>query len=183
MGNHAGGIAVQTAIACGAVACVIAEEPFDEDAMIEKMIRLKNDGKRGFIVVVSELIPDYADPAFAKRIQEKTGIETKFARLAHVVRGGNPTLRDRVTAAKMGSRAVAELLSGKSNIVVCEQAGEIVCLDINFAQTADRLYKGKAKPEELLKYTAEEQEVIKAAGAKKQQYFKEMLALVDEISG
>ena len=51
MGNHAGGIAVQTAIACGAVACVIAEEPFDEDAMIEKMLRLKNDGKRGFIGV------------------------------------------------------------------------------------------------------------------------------------
>ncbi len=183
MGNHAGGIAVQTAIACGAVGCVIGEEPFDEDALIEKMLRLKEDGKRGFIVVVSELIPDYADPAFAKRIQEKTGIETKFARLAHVVRGGDPTLRDRVIASRMGSRAVAELLSGKSNIVVCEQAGEIVCLDINFAQTADRLYKGKAKEEELLKYSPEEQEIIKATGAKKAQYFKDMLALIDEISG
>ena len=183
MGNHAGGIAVQTAIATGAVGCVIAETPIAEDAIIAKINAHKAEGQRGFIVVVSELIPDYADPAFAKRIQEKTGVETKFARLAHVVRGGDPTLRDRVTAAKMGSRAVKELLDGKSNIVVCEQAGEIVCLDINFAQTADRIYKGKAKPEEIEKYSAEEQAVIMATVEKKQNYFKEMMALVDEIAG
>lgn len=183
MGNHAGGIAIQTAIACGAVDCVITETEFDEEAMYEKMLRLKNDGKRGFIVVVSELIPDYADPAFAKRIQEKTGIETKFARLAHVVRGGNPTLRDRVTAAKMGSVAVAELLSGKSNLVICEQNNEIVAIDINFAQTTDRLYKGKADISELDRYSDEEKAVILATCEKKRKYFKDMTNLLHEISG
>lgn len=183
MGNHAGGIAIQTAIACGAVDCVITETDFDEEAMYEKMIRLKNDGKRGFIVVVSELIPGYADPAFAKKIQERTGIETKFARLAHVVRGGNPTLRDRVTAARMGSVAVAELLKGKSNLVICEQNNEIVSLDINFAQTTDRLYKGKADLSELDKYSDEEKAVILATCEKKKNYFKDMTALLHEISG
>lgn len=183
MGNHAGGIAIQTAIACGAVDCVITETDFDEEAMYEKMIRLKNDGKRGFIVVVSELIPGYADPAFAKKIQERTGIETKFARLAHVVRGGNPTLRDRVTAARMGSVAVAELLEGKSNLVICEQNNEIVSLDINFAQTTDRLYKGKADLSELDKYSDEEKAVILATCEKKKNYFKDMTALLHEISG
>ncbi len=183
MGNHAGGIAIQTAIACGAVDCVITETDFDEEAMYEKMIRMKNDGKRGFIVVVSELIPGYADPAFAKKIQERTGIETKFARLAHVVRGGNPTLRDRVTAAKMGSVAVAELLEGKSNLVICEQNNEIVSVDINFAQTTDRLYKGKADMSELDKYSDEEKAVILATCEKKRNYFKDMTALLHEISG
>lgn len=183
MGNHAGGIAVQTAIATGAVGCVIAETPIEEDAIIAKINAHKAAGQRSFIVVVSELIPNYADPAFAKRIQDATEVETKFARLAHVVRGGDPTLRDRVTAAKMGARAVKELLGGKSNIVVCEQNGEIVCLDINFAQTADRIYKGKAKPEEIEKYSAEEQAIIMATVEKKQNYFKEMMALADEISG
>lgn len=183
MGNHAGGIAVQTAIACGAVDCVIAETDFDEEAMYEKMIRLKNDGKRGFVVVVSELLPGYADPAFAKKIQERTGIETKFARLAHVVRGGDPTLRDRVTAAQMGSRAVKELLAGKSNLVVAEQNNSIVTLDINFAQTTDRIYKGKAAPEEIEKYSADEQKIIMATVEKKRNYFREMTALLSEISG
>lgn len=183
MGNNAGGIAMQTAIACGAVACVINEVPFDEAAMCEKIKRLKDAGKRGFIVIVSELIPDYADPAFAKRIQEKTGVETKFARLAHVVRGGNPTLRDRVAGARMGSRAVAELLAGKSNLVICEQNNEIVSIDINLAQTADRLYKGKVGMEALETYGKEEQQAIVDAGEKKRAYFKMMNALLDEISG
>ena len=144
---------------------------------------MKDAGKRGFIVIVSELIPDYADPAFAKRIQEKTGVETKFARLAHVVRGGNPTLRDRVAGARMGSRAVAELLAGKSNLVICEQNNEIVSIDINLAQTADRLYKGKAGMEALEAYGKEEQQAILDAGEKKRAYFKMMNALLDEISG
>ena len=183
MGNHAGGIAINTAIACGAVDCVIAEENFDEEALYEKMNRLKADGKRGFIVVVSELIPGFADPAFAKKIQEKTGVETKFARLAHVVRGGDPTLRDRVTAAQYGARAVKELLDGKSNIVVVEQNNEIVTVDINFAQTTDRIYKGKAAPEEIEKYNADEQKVIMATVEKKRQFFRDMTALLAEISG
>ena len=151
--------------------------------MCQKISRLKESGKRGFIVIVSELIPDYADPAFAKRIQEKTGVETKFARLAHVVRGGSPTLRDRVAGARMGSRAVAELLDGKSNLVICEQNNEIVAIDINLAQTADRLYKGKVGMEALEKYSKEEQAEILAAGEKKRAYFKMMNALLDEISG
>ena len=183
MGNHAGGIAIQSAIACGAVACVICEKDFDEKAMMDKIKRLRADGKRGFIVVVSELIPNYAEEGFAKRIQEETGVETKFARLAHVVRGGNPTLRDRVTASRMGSRAVAELLCGKSNLVICEQAGEIVSVDINLAQTADRLYKGKAKPEELDRYSPEEKKIILALGDKKRKRFDDMYALLEEISG
>ena len=183
MGNHAGGIAINTAIACGAVDCVIAEQDFNEEALYAKMNRLKADGKRGFIVVVSELIPGFADPAFAKKIQEKTGVETKFARLAHVVRGGDPTLRDRVAAAQFGARAVKELLDGKSNIVVVEQNNEIVTVDINFAQTTDRIYKGKAAPEEIEKYNADEQKVIMATVEKKRQYFRDMTALLAEISG
>ena len=183
MGNHAGGIAIQSAIACGAVDCVIAEQPFDEEAMYEKMIRLKNDGKRGFIVVVSELIPGYADPAFAKKIQERTGIESKFARLAHVVRGGDPTLRDRIAGAKMGSVAVAELLAGKSNVVICEQNGETVAVDINLAQTADRIYKGKADKSEADKYSDSDKAAIFALCDKKHKYFEDMVALLHEISG
>lgn len=83
----------------------------------------------------------------------------------------------------MGSRAVAELLAGKSNLVICEQGNEIVSIDINLAQTTDRLYKGKDGPEALEKYSKEEQQAILAAGEKKRAYFKTMYALLEEISG
>ena len=92
----------------------------------------------------------------AERIQKNTGIETKFARLAHVVRGGSPTLRDRLLAARMGDAAVEALLDGKSNLVVCLQNDNIVEMDIGYALSLDRLYKGKVQPGELeAKYTAE----------------------------
>ena len=182
MGNKAGSIAIQTAIACGAVGCVITERPFDEEALYDKMIKLRKDGKRGFIVVVGEMIPFYADEQFAKKIEENTGIETRFARLAHVVRGGNPSLRDRVTAAKMGSEAVKELICGKSNLVICERNNKIVSLDINLAQTADRIYKGKDGIQAMNMYPEEDKALIKRIVDSKKQYFKDMTVLLADLT-
>ena len=181
MGREAGGIAINSAIACGAVGCMINELSFDEEALMEKMKKLRADGKREFIVVVVEGNPYYSE-AFAKRIEEATGIETKFARLAHVVRGGSPTLRDRVTAAKMATRAVEELLAGKSDIVICEKGGKIVTADINFALITDRMYKKKLKDGDLDKYSEEEITKMKAICEEKLQGFRDLYKIMDEIS-
>ncbi|MBQ9113129.1 MAG: 6-phosphofructokinase [Clostridia bacterium] len=164
MGRDCGQIALQTGIACGAVAICIPEIPFDEEFAIEKIKSAKAAGKRGMIVMVSEGVTatdengkkiPYGEILEA-RIEEETGIETKFARLAHIVRGGSPTLRDRLTATKMGVFAVELLLEGKSNRVVIEENGEITDLDIVFALTTDRMYKNKLKDGDLDKYTEEE---------------------------
>ena len=125
MGRGAGDIALNTAIALGAVAVVIPEMPFDADATIEKIRHLREDGKRSFLVIVSEGVENFAE-GYAKRIEAETGVETKFARLAHVVRGGSPTLADRMLATKMGVHAVDQLLAGKSNLVLCQQDTKIV---------------------------------------------------------
>lgn len=154
MGNGAGDIAIQCGLAIGAIATVVGEIEFDEDAAIAKIINAREKGKRNFIVIVSEGKKGYAED-FAKRIEEKTGIETRFTRLGHVQRGGNPTLRDRVTASLMGKFAVDELLNGKSNLVVCERNGDIVSMDIQFALAIDRMFKGKMTPEELNGYDPE----------------------------
>ena len=182
MGNKAGGIAIQSAIACGAVGCVIVERPFDEEALYEKMKTLRADGKRGFIVVVSEMIPFYASEEFAKKVEECTGIETRFARLAHVVRGGYPSLRDRVTAAKMGSEAVKELLCGKTNLVICERDNKIVSIDINLAQTADRIYKGKDDFKAMNKYPEEDKARIRKIVDSKKKFFKDMTVLLADLT-
>ena len=123
---------------------------------------------------------EYA-PALAKRIQAETGVETKFARFAHIVRGGIPTLRDRLLATRMGQRAVEELFLGNSNLVVCERGGVIKTADINYALTLDRLYKGKATPSELAAYTEEEIAEMTAVGDKKRALFRELYACVDRI--
>lgn len=181
MGRGAGDIALLTAMAVGAVGVAIPELPFDEAACLEKIKAMKAAGQRSFIVIVAEGVENYSE-GLAKRIQEQTGVETKFARLAHVVRGGKPTLRDRVAAARFGERAVEELFAGNSNLVVCEQAGEIVTVDINYALVLDRMYKGKLKDGDLDKFTAEQVEAMKAACAEKRAYFAKMYSTVNEIT-
>lgn len=162
MGRDAGDIALNTAIASGATAVAIPEFKFDEEALFEKIITSRKLGKRNFIVIISEgLGVDYA-PTLAKKIQANTGIETKFARFAHIVRGGNPTLRDRVLATSMGAYAVDCLLAGKSNIVICERDGRICESDIGYALKLDRMYKGKLGEGDLDEFSPEEIERMKA---------------------
>lgn len=190
MGRDAGYIALMTGIAVGASAIVTREVPFDEEAAIESIKYAKSMGKRNFIVIVAEGVPlDLADngkpgysEALAKRIQAATGVETKFARLAHIVRGGSPSLRDRTLAAEMGVKAVELLLEGKSNLVVCLQKGQIVPVDIKYALILDRMYKNKLKPGDLEKFTADQQEAMKSFCAAKSADFKRLYDMAGVIS-
>jgi 6-phosphofructokinase 1 len=133
--------------------------------------KLRRAGKRNFTVIVAEGVPldliygddlgdqlrkyiDYntgeIDPEIEnarkaepenKKLYRPDHIETKFVRLAHIVRGGIPTLRDRVTASRMGEMAVELLHKGDNDKVICEQEGKLVAVDIKFALSADKMYK------------------------------------------
>ena len=156
MGRGAGDIALNTAIALGATAVVVPEFPHNDDSICKKIKKARELGKRSFIVIVSEGVGTEYAPALAKKIQAETGVETKFARLAHIVRGGNPTLKDRVLASKMGVYAVEELLRGNSNKVICERNGDICALDIAYSHVIDRMYKEKLEEGELDAFSPEE---------------------------
>ncbi len=131
MGRHAGHIALNTGIACGATSIIIEEMPYNLDDIAKKMLESRKTGKQHFIVVVSEGIGN-AD-SIAKDLQEKTGIESRATILGHVQRGGAPTLRDRVVASQMGYYAVELLEKGIGNRVVGMQDSKIVDFDIQEA--------------------------------------------------
>ncbi len=156
MGRNAGYIALNTGIATGAVGIAIKEFPFDAGQMIERIKQLKEAKKRNFIVIVSEAFGSEYCLDLVKRIEEETGIETKYACPAHVQRGGKPTLRDRLLASLMGNEAVKILLEGKSNRVVCIRDEEICSYDIEYALTLDKLFKNKIKAEDITGYSDEE---------------------------
>ena len=162
MGRGAGDIALNTAIASGASAVVVPEFSYDTEEICKKIKASRAIGKRNFIVIVSEGVGSEYAPALAKKIQESTGVETKFARLAHIVRGGDPTLRDRVLASKMGVYAAEELLRGNSNLVVCERGGLIESTEIRYALVLDRMYKGTLKEGDLDSFGPEEIASMKA---------------------
>ena len=155
MGRWAGHIAIRCGIAAGASAVAVAEFPFDEEKALKDMIVAKQNGKRGFIVIVSEGLPGYSEQ-LAKKVQEVTGIETKFARLAHVQRGGSPSLLDRLKGSEMGVYAVEELLDGKSDCIVVQVDDKITSINIQKALLVDRMFKGKMKEEEYAKISPED---------------------------
>lgn len=174
MGRGAGDIAMSSAIASGATAVVIPEVPFDRDELCEKIEKARKLGKRNFIILVSEGMGLEYAPALTEKIEHDTGIETRFARLAHIVRGGSPTLRDRVLASEMGVFAVEKLLAGESNLVICERDSKIVATDINYALTLDRMYKGKLKEGELDAYTEEQIASMKELSEKRRHNIEEL---------
>ena len=189
MGRECGLLALNSGIAAGAMGVCIPEVEFNEEKMIQNIIKAKEDGKRGMIVVVSEALFEVDEngnkirygEVLAKKIEAKTGIETKFARMAHVVRGGSPTLRDRLTATRMGAKAVELLINGESNKVVIEDDGDITSLDIVFALTTDRMYKGKLKEGDLDKFGAEEIAQMEAICEKRRNEIKSLYKMAKEV--
>ena len=117
MGRRAGYLALQTGIACGAIAILVPEVEFDLNKdVIEKIKAVHKTGKKHFVVVVAEGIGGVVD--IAAKIEDATGIESRATILGHVQRGGVPTARDRVMASQMGYRAVELLNEGIGNRVI-----------------------------------------------------------------
>ena len=117
MGRNAGYIALNVAIASGAMAVLLPEKEFDmQHDILDKIIETQRTGKRHFIVIVAEGIGHSQE--IANEIQARTGIDTRATILGHVQRGGSPTLRDRVNASAMGYHAVCLLEEGKYNRIV-----------------------------------------------------------------
>ena len=157
MGRDCGMIALYAGISAGAMAIAIPEVEFDEDFAIAKLKNARANGKRGLVCVFSEGMSKKYGEHFSERFVEKlkanSDIDTRFARLGHVVRGGSPTLRDRLTATQMGANAVSCLLEGKSNVVMCVRQGRITNVDINYALMLDRMYKGELVDGDLRRFS------------------------------
>ena len=135
--------------------------------MFKRMKASQDAGQRSFIVVVAEGLGAEFSEGLVKEIEENTGVETRFVRPAHIVRGGIPTLADRNFAARSGFKAVELLLEGVSDVVICSRHGQIVAVEIKYALILDRMYKGKLKDGDLNAFTDQEVERMKALAAER----------------
>ncbi|MDD4689536.1 MAG: 6-phosphofructokinase [Eubacteriales bacterium] len=129
MGRNSGAIALSAGIATGAEAILVPEIPYDFEEDILRSINLgKVRNKTHFIIVVAEGVGGCEE--LATKIQEVAGIETKLNTLGYLQRGGSPTAQDRVTASKMGSRAVELLREGKTNRIIGIKNNDMYDIDI-----------------------------------------------------
>lgn len=131
MGRHAGHVALNTGLACGAIQIITEEIPTPVEEIGKRILEVRKTGKTHFIIIVAE---GYGEPALvAKKIEELTGIDSRATILGHVQRGGSPTLRDRVVASQMGHYAIELLENGVGNRVVAMKNNKIVDFDIQEA--------------------------------------------------
>ena len=144
MGRYAGYIALYCGIGNG-VEEMLLPELYDgnEDAIAERMTSTRAKGKNIYMIVSAEGVGDAQ--GLAKRLQEKTGIDTRAIILGHIQRGGSPTCTDRVYASVMGSNAINLLRDGKRNRVIIYKDGAFTDMDI-----LDSLVVRKSLPNDFL---------------------------------
>ncbi|MGP8077936.1 MAG: 6-phosphofructokinase [Thermoplasmata archaeon] len=158
MGRHAGWVALATGLAGGADATLVPEEPYDEEALLQRVRAAVH--ARGYALVVTsegidlgarrgapgakdefghELLSERGVGAeLARRIQERTGTETRSAQIGHIQRGGSPELFDRILATRLGAAAVDLALAGRFGQVAVLRGPEIVGIPLEEALAAPK---------------------------------------------
>ena len=131
MGRHCGDLALYSSIACGADILIDPNTVVDEEKMYKDIIRMKEEGRRHVLIVVSENVLDCNE--LAKRIEENTGFETRANVFGHFQRGGVPTAMDRFRASVLGCEAVKYLMEGKRNIMIYLENKQIRSLSLEEA--------------------------------------------------
>lgn len=136
MGRSTGWIALYSAIAGGATEVLLPERPTDIEELQKRIHEAFQLGKQYALIVVAE--GDEIGGAFevAARCGDKlTGLSHRVTTLGHVQRGGPPSMRDRILAARLGDAAVTALLEGEDRIMVGEVHRDIVRTELEQAWT------------------------------------------------
>lgn len=126
MGRHSGYIALNSAIAGGAVAVIIPEEQTTFEELYSLLEQSGKANKKSSLVVVAEGAKLNA-MELARMVAERSNyFDIKVTILGHLQRGGSPTYFDRVLASQMGLAAVEGLLRGEKDCMVGTRNGKMV---------------------------------------------------------
>ena len=137
MGHKAGYLALNVGIATGATITLIPEVKYDfERDVIGRIRTARLAGRSHFMVIVAEAMEPVH--AIADKIFDATGVETRVTALGHVQRGGEPLMRDRVTATGMGYKAVMLLAEGQWGRVIAMCGDKMVDIDIGDALAMEK---------------------------------------------
>lgn len=155
MGRHAGWVALFTAVGGGADWVLIPEKTVDFESMCTHLKEV-HQRKLYALVVVSEGInlptetgaetkPETdtfghiilkergVGERVAREIERRTGIETRWAVIGHIQRGGAPTLFDRLFAFRAGVKAVDMIREKKFGEMACLVGDEICSVSLEKA--------------------------------------------------
>ena len=138
MGNQCGDIALYAGLAGSMDFIIVPEVGYDLAFICDRIMKNRLKGILTSMVIVAEGAAKGEE--LAKAIHEKLGIEVKPVVLGYTQRGGNPTMHDRILAARLGSHAVRLLQAGKSNLAVGVRGNQIVSMDIMQAVETEKVF-------------------------------------------
>ena len=128
MGRHCGDIALYSCIAGGAEIILVPEIQIDMDKLCRTITKNLHSGKTSNLIVLAEGV--MSAPELMAEIQSRMDVSIRTTTLGHIQRGGMPSMADRVLAARMGCRAVEELVKGNGGVVVGIKRQEIIVQDV-----------------------------------------------------
>ena len=128
----------------GAEYILVPEEQFDLDQIGTEIRKMYEENQKRYVLII---VAEGAGSAIeiGKKLEEKTGIDTRASVLGHIQRGGSPTVMDRVYASTLGEQATRGLISGVSNVVYGIRHGRVVNVNLH-----DAVYKKKSLDPEYL---------------------------------
>ncbi len=124
MGRHAGFIAMDVGIACGAEFIALPETLTDVEVLYQRIVAQGLDKRT--IVIVGEGDELGGALELSRRIEGRYGLSSKVTILGHIQRGGSPTVSDRVLAARLGAAAVDALMEGATDVMIGLHQGNVV---------------------------------------------------------
>ena len=128
MGRYCGDLTMMAALGGGAEYAIVPEKGFSLEELVQTIGEDVEKGKKHAIIAITEHVTDVSE--LAKRIEERTGLETRATILGHTQRGGAPCAFDRVMASEMGAYAVELLEAGEGGRCVGIQSNKLVHHDI-----------------------------------------------------
>jgi 6-phosphofructokinase 1 len=147
MGRHAGFIALNTGIGCGAGGVLIPEKDTTIDSLVKTLRKGVKRNKLFSTVIVAEGCHLGNAYEVAQKVKEAYDIfDTKVTVIGHMQRGGSPSCFDRVLASRLGYAAVEALLEGKRDVMV-----GLVNNKISYVPFDDAIHKIKSVDEDLLR--------------------------------
>jgi 6-phosphofructokinase 1 len=128
MGRHCGDIALYAGITGGAEVIIVPEHKLGMDEIINLLTKSRRLGKKSGIVVLAEGAGHAGD--YEKELTARTDLSVRATVLGHILRGGSPTMFDRLLGTRCGVHAVALLKAGIGGRIVGLKNNKIYDIDI-----------------------------------------------------
>ena len=119
MGNTAGYLALNGALASGAEAAIIPEMETETDQLKNLIDNGFRKSKNSAIVLVAENPATGGAMGLAERVKKEfPQYDARVTILGHLQRGGSPTAADRILASRLGAAAISAIKDGQRNVMV-----------------------------------------------------------------